>query len=118
LAFENVPTAQASSGPDADTLAKALLVANVAVACGLTVVSTCQIEAVVAAAGVVRPVEVIAPVVMAAAISVTSNTRSGCMSFSMKSEQVRIDCLIWLRADAADVGSQPRVAAQMPGMFI
>jgi hypothetical protein len=36
----------------------------------------------------------------------------------MKSEQVRIDCLIWLRADAADVGSQPRVAAQMPGMFI
>ena len=45
LAFMKVPTAQASAGPVADTPASVLLVGFSALACGLTVASTFQIEA-------------------------------------------------------------------------
>ena len=59
-----MPTAQASAGPDADTLARLLSVSFVAP--GLTVDSTFQIEAVDAPAGAAR---VAAPAVTAAAAS-------------------------------------------------
>jgi hypothetical protein len=82
--FVVLPTAKASSGPDADTLEKKVVVGNVAVACGLTVVSTCQIDPVAALAGVVRPVSVVAPVVMVAANNVTISKRNECIKSSVE----------------------------------
>ena len=70
--FSKVPTAQASAGPEADTLARVVSVGPAAVACGLTVGSTFQIEPTAgppaaANAGWVTPAETSAAAATAAA---------------------------------------------------